>query len=48
MTAPIQVLATAPPSGGSSVEPINASALLAKRIAITSLHKLDTVDRGHE
>ena len=40
MTAPIQVLATAPPSGGSSVEPINASALFAKRIAITSWHKL--------
>jgi hypothetical protein len=46
MTAPIQVLATAPPSGGSSVDPINASALFAKRIAITDCHKLDTVDRG--
>jgi len=44
MTAPIQVRATAPPSGGSSVEPIKASALFAKRIAITSCHELDKRD----
>jgi hypothetical protein len=36
ITAPIHVLATTPPSGGSSVDPIKASALLANRIAMTS------------